>query len=62
MEAKEIKGLTVQELCDKLTVLCHNGHAQAIVRHSAGLEVLPVTDISMIGDAIALLRSNGEVV
>lgn len=56
------KGLTVQELCDKLTVLCHNGHAQAIVRHSAGLEVLPVTDISMIGDTIALLSSNGEVV
>lgn len=61
MEAKQ-KGLTVQELCDKLTALCHDGHAQAVVRHCAGLEVLPITDITMIGDAIALLRSNGEVV
>ena len=58
MEAK--KEMTVQDLCDKLTVLCHDGHAQAVVRHCVGFEVKPITGVVMIGDAIAMLTSKGE--
>jgi hypothetical protein len=58
MEANN--GLTVQELCDKLTVLCHNGHAQAVVRHAVGFEIKEIKDVVMIGDAIAMLTSKGE--
>ena len=58
MEAN--KSLTVQELCDKLTVLCHNGHAQAVVRHCVGFEVKPITGVVMIGDTIAMITSKGE--
>ena len=53
------KGLTVQELCDKLTTISHNGQAQAEVRHCSGFEVLPIIDVKMIGDTVALLVSKG---
>ena len=59
MEAEK-KGLTVQELCDKLTLISHSGYAQAVVRHVDGDLVRPVTDIEMVGDEIALLVSRGE--
>lgn len=52
--------MTVQELCDKLTVLCHEGHAQAQVRHVTGYEVKDVRDVEMIGDEIALITSKEE--
>ncbi len=54
------KGLTVQELCDRLTVLSHDGHAQAVVRHVTGDLVKAVTGVDMVGDEIALLTSRGE--
>ena len=54
------KGLTVQELCDRLTVLSHNGHAQAVVRHVTGDLVKAVTGVEMVGDEIALITSRGE--
>lgn len=54
------KGLTVQELCDRLTVLSHDGHAQAIVRHVTGDLVKAVTGVDMVGDEIALLTSREE--
>ena len=54
------KGLTVQELCDRLTVLSHDGHAQAIVRHVTGDLVKAVTGVEMVGDEIALLTSREE--
>lgn len=57
MEAKE---MTVQELCDKLTELCHKGHAQAIVRHGVGFEIKGISGVVMIGDGIAMLTSRGE--
>lgn len=59
MEAEK-NGLTVQELCDKLTTLCHNGHAQAVVRHCVEFEVKPIADVVMIGDEIAMLTSRSE--
>ena len=57
MEAKEKKELTVQELCDKLTLICHSGYAHAVVRHVDGDMVRAVTDVEMVGDSIALLTS-----
>lgn len=58
--AQQNKGMTVQELCDKLTVLCHNGHAQATVRHCVGFEIKEIGDVVMIGDYIAMLTSKGD--
>ena len=54
------KELTVQELCDRLTVLSHDGHAQAVVRHVTGDLVKAVTGVDMVGDEIALLTSREE--
>ena len=54
------QSMTVQELCDKLTVLCHEGHAQAQVRHVTGYEVKAITDVEMVGDEIALITSREE--
>jgi hypothetical protein len=41
--------LTVQELCDLLTALCHEGHAQAKVKYISGYELKDVTDIKLCG-------------
>lgn len=49
--------MTVQKLCDELTLLCHNGHAQAVVRHCTGYEVKEVRGVELVGDEIALLTS-----
>ena len=49
--------MTVQQLCDELTILCHNGYAQAEVRHVTGYEVKSITGVEMIGDEIALITS-----
>ena len=54
------KGLTVQELCDKLTLICHSGFANAVVRHVTGDLVRPVTDVEMVGEEIALILSREE--
>lgn len=59
MEAEK-KGLTVQELCDRLTVLSHDGHAQAVVRHVTGDLVKAVTSVEMVSDDIVLITSRGE--
>ena len=49
--------MTVQQLCDELTILCHNGYAQAEVRHVTGYEVKSITGVEMIGDEIAVITS-----
>ena len=55
---KSISGqMTVQELCDKLTILCHEGYAQAMVVHVSKGDVIGVADVEMIGDEWALIRS-----
>ena len=51
------KKMTVQQLCDELTLLCHNGYAQAQVRHVTGYEVKAITGVEMCGDEIALITS-----
>lgn len=57
MEAEEKRGFTVQELCDKLTELCHSGHAQAIVRHCTECQILDVKDVLLISDNAVMLTS-----
>lgn len=49
--------MTVQEIGDEFTVLSHQGQAQAKVVHVSGGEVKNVTGIEMIGDDIALIKS-----
>ena len=61
MEAKEKRGLTVQELCDKLTNLCHEGHAKAIVRHCVDFSIRDVGNVGMIGEETAMISSKGEL-
>lgn len=49
--------MTVQEIGDEFTVLSHQGKAQTKVVHVSGSEVKNVTGIEMIGDDIALIKS-----
>ena len=49
--------MTVQEIGDEFTLLSHQGKAQAKVVHVSGGEVKNVTGIEMIGDDIALIKS-----
>ena len=50
--------MTVQQLCDELTILCHNGHARAEVKHVSGELIKSITGVSLIGDDTVLLTSN----
>lgn len=49
--------MTVQELCDELTILAHSGYAQAQVKHISGELVKNVAKIEMVGEEIVLIRS-----
>lgn len=49
--------MTIQELSDKLTILCHEGYAQATVKHISGEFVKNITGIELVGKDIALLTS-----
>lgn len=41
--------VTIQELCDHLTVLCHEGHAQAEVKMFTDGKMKDVSGISLCG-------------
>lgn len=49
--------MTVQELCDKLTTLCHEGYAQADVKHISGELVKTVNGVEKVGDDTVIIRS-----
>ena len=49
--------MTIQELCDELTILAHSGFAQAEVKHVSGELIKNIADVKMIGDDTALLVS-----
>ena len=49
--------MTIQEACDKLTELCHQGHAQARLMFISGYDVKEVENFEMLGDDTALVRS-----
>jgi uncharacterized protein YuzE len=49
--------MTIQEACDKLTELCHQGHAQATLMFISGADVKEVENFEMLGDDTVLVRS-----
>lgn len=49
--------MKIQQLCDELTMLCHNGHAQADVKLVSGDVIKNVGGIEMIGEDAALIVS-----
>lgn len=49
--------MTIQQACDKLTELCHQGHAQARLMFISGADVKEVENFEMLGDDTALVRS-----
>ena len=49
--------MKIQQLCDELTMLCHNGHAQADIKFISGDVIKNVGGIEMIGDDAALIVS-----
>ena len=48
--------MTIQQACDKLTELCHQGHAQARLMFISGADVKEVENFEMLGDDTALVR------
>lgn len=56
-DQKEV--MTIQQLCDQLTSLCHEGHAQAQIKIVSGFEVKNVTGIEFIGKEheVAVIKS-----
>lgn len=49
--------MTIQEACDKLTELCHQGHAQARLMFISGVDVKEVGAFEMLGDDTAIISS-----
>lgn len=49
--------MTVQELCDKLTILCHEGYAQADVKHISGELVKTVNGVEKVGEDSVVIIS-----
>ena len=49
--------MTIQQACDKLTELCHQGHAQARLMFISGADVKEVESFEMLGEDTALVRS-----
>lgn len=49
--------MTVQELCDKLTTLCHEGYAQAEVKHISGELVKTVNSVEKVGEDSVVIIS-----
>ena len=49
--------MKIQQLCDELTMLCHNGHAQADIKFVSGALIKNVAGIEMSGDNTALIVS-----
>ena len=46
--------MTVQQLCDRLTELCHEGCAQYEVLHTSGMEIKNVTRVEEVGKTILI--------
>lgn len=49
--------MKIQEACDRLTELCHQGHAQARLMFISGADVKEVENFEMLGDDTVLVRS-----
>ena len=46
--------MTVQQLCDILTELCHAGCAQYEVLHTSGMEIKKVTRAEKVGKTVLI--------
>ena len=46
--------MTVQQLCDRLTELCHRGCAQYEVLHDSGMEIKNVTRVEEVGKTVLI--------
>ena len=55
-----IKGITVQELCDRLTTFCHEGYSQSEVKIIIDNRVVNITDVGLCGKdfEIAILKGD----
>lgn len=53
------KVMTIQQFCDQLTVLCHEGYAQSKIKVESGMKIKDVTGIEIIGKKydIAVIKS-----
>ena len=46
--------MTVQQLCNRLTELCHRGCAQYEVLHDSGMEIKNVTRVEEVGKTVLI--------
>lgn len=46
--------MTVQQLCDRLTELCHEGCAQYEILHTSGMEIKKVTRVEEVGKTVLI--------
>ena len=56
----ENKGMTIQQLADRLTELCHQGRAQAEIKYISGFEIHDIEKVEMLDEETALIRPKEE--
>lgn len=49
--------MTIQQLADRLTELCHHGKAQAEIRYIGEYEVHDIGSVEMLDDETAIIKS-----
>lgn len=52
----EKRGMTVQQLADRLTELCHQGKAQAEIRYIGEYEVHDIGSVEMMDEETAIIK------
>lgn len=53
--------MTIQQLADRLTELCHHGNAQAEIRYIGEYEVHDIGSVEMMDDETAIIRPEEKV-
>ena len=48
--------MTIQQLADRLTELCHNGKAQAEIKYVGEYEVHDIGSVEMMDDETAIIK------
>ena len=52
----EKRGMTVQQLADRLTELCHQGKAQAEIKYIGEYQVHDIGGVELIDEETAIIR------